>query len=559
MRNSITYFKHSIAASVIIAGLTTSSFAQILRTVALSGDVVPGDSSAVFRTFSIPVLNRSGEATFDASLNREDEPLRSRGIWSEQSGGLVLVAQSGDSAPGVEDAVFLSFGWPEFQQTPLFFGESVQSNGGSTAFYSALFGSGAFGGSKSIWSITPNSELALVARGGNEASGTQGRLFSEFKLPVLNSRGQTAFVASLAHASSTPEDLGIWSEGGKGDLRLVALENTPAPGTGGALFNFLSDPVLNSAGQTAFRGAVDAASLTSRGIWSEGGGEELKLVARAGEDVPSDTNTHFFLFRDPTINNVGDIAFQANLISDEGPSSGNVGIFAERGGNDLAFAARGGEPAPDADGAQFRFFNDPVLNSAGSLAFVGFLSGDGITSTNDSGVWSEGGGNGLQLVALEGTAAPGASGALFSSFVNSVFPSEAPILNGMGRTAFLGTLTGPDVNEDNEKGIWAEDVQGNLTLIIREGDRIDVNDDPLIDDFRTVEKLFLSRGSGNEDGRRSGFNDRGQLAFSARFTDDSRGVFVSNLVAVPEPSSILMLIAFTVTTMGRNARNAVSA
>ena len=41
-------------------------------------------------------------------------------------------------------------------------------------------------------------------------------------------------------------------------------------------------------------------------------------------------------------------------------------------------------------------------------------------------------------------------------------------------------------------------------------------------------------------GRTSGFNNLGQLAFAATFTDFSRGIFVSNRVAVPEPSSLLL-------------------
>lgn len=38
-------------------------------------------------------------------------------------------------------------------------------------------------------------------------------------------------------------------------------------------------------------------------------------------------------------------------------------------------------------------------------------------------------------------------------------------------------------------------------------------------------------GSGNQDGRSSGFNDLGQLVFSAIFSDGSSGIFVSDLVA----------------------------
>jgi hypothetical protein len=52
-------------------------------------------------------------------------------------------------------------------------------------------------------------------------------------------------------------------------------------------------------------------------------------------------------------------------------------------------------------------------------------------------------------------------------------------------------------------------------------------------DFRTVSTVTLGSlqqeaGSGNEDGRPSTFNDHGQVAFLASFTDGSSGVFVSD-------------------------------
>jgi hypothetical protein len=64
-------------------------------------------------------------------------------------------------------------------------------------------------------------------------------------------------------------------------------------------------------------------------------------------------------------------------------------------------------------------------------------------------------------------------------------------------------------------------------------------------DFRTINGLSFvgisgSGSTGNSDGRRSAFNNFGQLAFAANFTDGTSGVFVSNRVAIPEPSSTLL-------------------
>ena len=87
--------------------------------------------------------------------------------------------------------------------------------------------------------------------------------------------------------------------------------------------------------------------------------------------------------------------------------------------------------------------------------------------TNDDGIWSEGGGSGLALVAREGNAAPGVgAGVQFSGF-----SSNGPLaLNSLGRTAFIGFLTGTGVNTTNQGGIWREEAGSGLALVIRAGD-----------------------------------------------------------------------------------------
>ena len=95
---------------------------------------------------------------------------------------------------------------------------------------------------------------------------------------------------------------------------------------------------------------------------------------------------------------------------------------------------------------------------------------------------------------------------------------------------------------------------------------MDVDDGPGTD-LRTVLEVFFVGGSstvsglfpagtGNEDGRPSSFNDSGQLTFGALFTDGTSGVFVSNLVAVPEPSATVLLAlgALGVLGLGRGRR-----
>ena len=83
-----------------------------------------------------------------------------------------------------------------------------------------------------------------------------------------------------------------------------------------------------------------------------------------------------------------------------------------------------------------------------------------------------------------------------------------------------------------------------MQLIARRGDLLEVAPG----DFRTISGLnlvngfSLDSGTGNSDGRPSGFNNLGQLAFQASFTDGSSGIFVSNLVAVPEPDAAASML-----------------
>jgi hypothetical protein len=298
-------------------------------------------------------------------------------------------------------------------------------------------------------------------------------IFSGFDNPVINSAGHTAFVGELTGPGvSNSNAVGIWSEGGGSGLALVARTGNQAPGTDpGVNFSFFSfSPVLNGAGQTAFSGFLTGPGvddINNRGIWSEGGGAGLALVARSGSQAPG-----------------------------TGP------------------------------GVNFSFLNEPVLNGAGQTAFRGSLTGAGVDGSNDSGIWSEGGGAGLALVARNGSQAPGTGPGVNFSFLNE------PVLNGAGQTAFRGELTGAGVTLAIDRGIWATDPTGHLHLIAREGDLFDVSNDPLNPDLRTISFLSLLIGSGGEDGKATSFSDAGQLAFSARFTDGSEGIFVATITTL---------------------------
>jgi len=503
----------------LLLGMTfsRSASAATFRTVALTGQVAPGASPSLFADFHLPMVDNAGRTGFHATIGG------SQSVWSESSGNLALVARAGQAAPGTPvGGQFNSFNGP----TPL-----VNYANGHTAFRGFLTGTTTGDG---IWS-TGAGALTLVARESLPAPGTpNGVRFDSFVLPrgiapapLLNNAGQTAFAATLTGTGvNTTNDEGIWAER-SGTLNLVARAGNQAPGTPtGVQFSFFGpDFSFNDHAQTAFLANLMGSGVTSgnnQGIFSEGSGV-LTLVARRGQQAPgAESGALFGDFNEPALNSAGRVAFAGALTGVATLS--NRGIWTNRSGT-LDLVVRSGSPAPGlGDPRTFTGFRMPVINAAGHLAFNASVIGPGMPSSD--GVWLERSGK-LVAIAHEGSPAVGLpANVLFSS----VGP---PVLNASGQIAFWADVSGPGIGAANNRGLWATGPAGRLKLLVAEGQTVEI--EPL--DARTVSAINLYTNTGNEDGRRSSFNDRGQITFMLTFTDGSRGVFVSDQVMIPEPVS----------------------
>src|SRR5262249_19777918 len=107
--------------------------------------------------------------------------------------------------------------------------------------------------------------VALTGRSADSAGGDP-LTFTQIGTATINRYSQVALVAT-AQASGQPVVGGVWSEGGYGGLRLVALDGRAAPGVSGGIFNSLSGnyPIINNVGQTLFRGGLNTApGITSK-------------------------------------------------------------------------------------------------------------------------------------------------------------------------------------------------------------------------------------------------------------------------------------------------------
>ena len=251
----------------------------------------------------------------------------------------------------------------------------------------------------------------------------------------------------------------MWAKAG-GTLRKVVRSGDPAIGVPpGLTYGLSSVANIDGSGTTAL--LVDLPGPSSRGIYSEGTGT-LRLVAREGEHAPGTPEGVVFhpISSIPLLNDMGQIAFTSFLSGAGVNSSNDEGVWSDRSGMLELIVRTGDVAARIVPAAAYRNFGRIVLNDAGQIAFDGQIAGPGINLTNNRGVWSEGAGAQLwwpeRVILL---ARP--SGVVYGSL-------GQPVINNAGQVAFSGGLSGSGVNETNDVGIWSQGVSG-LMLVARKG------------------------------------------------------------------------------------------
>jgi hypothetical protein len=494
-----------------------------------------------FTAFSLPTINRHGEVAFTALVQSAVVPSRG-GVWSDAGGdGLKLVVLDGREAPGVPNGVFSNiqdtYGLINDQGQTAFRGRLVTASG-ITAFSNS-----------GIWIASAGGSTELILREGDQAPPTAGvgAVFNDTgdvagnRYSAFNNQGRVAMQTSLQMGSggiTGNNDWGVWSAGGGYATREAGREGTVAPGVSPTrLYQIINTfPSLNDNGKTIFRAPLTnslGGTANGTGIWIDDPLTGVSLVAVQGAVAPGTGGVSFNNLNGVMgINNSDEYAFSGTLqVGGSVDSLNDLGIWAMRHGNPQALLYREAQHAPGTGAAAgFSTFTGLRMNSEGHIAFSATLAGipgageSGITQFNNMGVWSEGIDGTLQMVARENENAPGTPvDILFSVFFE-------PTINEPGQTAFLAEVRGPGITAANNQGLWAQDVEGDLHLIARRGDALDVDPGPGVDERIVLNLAFWSDGGG-EDGRRTGLNAYGQIAFAAAFTDGSSGIFVSDLVA----------------------------
>ena len=164
-------------------------------------------------------------------------------------------------------------------------------------------------------------------------------------------------------------------------------------------------------------------------------------------------------------------AFSAHLLEAVFDPSDNTGLFlgtvSGAGVGSTVLALREGAPAPGTGGGTFLQFLGEAVNNSGQFVVRATAAGAGIFSSNDEGLWTNGGNT---LIAREGDPAPCLPAPLLGLVAFDRFSSFSIANDGsVCFHAFLKNATAtPVVNSANDGSIWRWS-GGQLHLIAREG------------------------------------------------------------------------------------------
>ena len=209
----------------------------------------------------------------------------------------------------------------------------------------------------------------------------------------------------------------------------LVVEGDAAPAPAGATLDarlaYVNDFGMNSLGDTVFEAAVMNGGSSTMALFVRSAGGVLTQRAAEG-DAPANGGGHTFTtFGGPSINASGDVAFEAALTG----GAAGYGLFVDDGSGPGTLALAG-DAAPGTGGGTFFQFFFPAVNAGGDVVFLAATGG----GTASGGLFHAS--PTITPLLVDGDSVPGAG------VVSAL--SSLPVVQDDGRVAMsLGFSTGP--------------------------------------------------------------------------------------------------------------------
>jgi hypothetical protein len=230
------------------------------------------------------------------------------------------------------------------------------------------------------------------------------------------------------------------------------------------------------------RGVVLTAAVMAAVSGMAGGvkADDVRIVAKVGEMVPGGNGqavrlnrfTGFVNTSIPLVSNTGHVLYTAEVTGTGVLSANNRGLWRAGADGTTQLVARLGSGAwAPSTSLTFSALASPMINANGMCAFLGTLAGTGVTTYNSRSFWCFNG-SGSQMLVRESEDAVG-----FGTGVGLGTISEPEWVRsglGGGLLLFKSALTGTGVTASNNRAIWADGVGANNSVALaRAGYAID--------------------------------------------------------------------------------------
>ncbi len=236
-------------------------------------------------------------------------------------------------------------------------------------------------------------------------------------------------------------------------------------GTGPQTFDLVNFPIANTPYDGGETYIYSSAPITPEPVPTTLG-DVVSAGSAPGEDGTTSIGDFGLLRRGGFLADNGHLTFPGTLeIGTGSPAvtlASSSGLWKTAGGN-LFLLARSGTTVPDVAAAQFSTLPEvPGISAGGDVSFLGTLNigTGGVTADNDTGLWSELGGTGLNLLLREDDDVPGLAGVKVAKFASGAY-ATATTGASTGQAAFSVTYKG----SSTKTALLRASISGAVTTI----------------------------------------------------------------------------------------------
>ena len=478
------------------------------------GDLVHlgGNRSGTVSSFSNPLILPNGAIVARVVVLEKGKLLQT--VMTNQDGNRALLVQ-GEAAPGVTNGKFSSIGHPAF---------------GSTRVIVPVTLSGVPSGqTSSLWIVEPTTgNVQMLMQSGTQAQGlgmgvqvasiTSFSPYSGYSVVHVTLKGAgvtTANNVALLSVLNTTTGVLLVRKGqnftldGKASTITSISVFTPAPGSNGHGRYIGSGMVscrLTLADKRVFWATVDMMNGTITPVAANGG--DAGSVAAGAQWLNIGL---------PGVNRYGtNKTTLAQLTAGKGGvTTADDSAIVMGTGAQLMAVAREGSTLTGIPNTKFASFSTPV--SGGSLvAFKASITGTGVNSGNNSGLWFAWNGGRVNF-ARTGNTAPNALGSaspqLFASFSSLVQPENHTAL-------FTASLKGSGVSTTNNRALFAFTSEGVVRRLLRTGDKMGT---------LTVKSFSLFTPASKSAGVERNHTFKGDIVLTVSFTNGTSSIIRINM------------------------------